>query len=159
MAQSGSIEAESVARAAGQRAAARWPKELFQVSSVCFSIIINLVRFVNVRLRIDPRRLAYFSAWTVKLETRAQRTTPTVMGWVCIFEKEEFPKSQRKLYWLWILFQFGAGKTQQHFAASIIMYIYILSQGRITNAASGICRESSEGRLGAWWIVRDAQGP
>ena len=44
---------------------------------------------------------------------------------VCIFEKEEFPKSQRKLYWLWILFQFGAGKTQQHFAASIIMYIYI----------------------------------
>lgn len=83
MAQSGSIEAESVARAAGQRAAAIWPKELFQVSPVCFSI--NLVRFVNVRLRIDPRRLAYFSAWTVKLETRAQRTTPTVMGWVCNF--------------------------------------------------------------------------
>lgn len=103
----------------------QYGQEFFQVPPVCFSIIVNLVRFVNVRLRIDPRRLAYFSAWTVKLETRAQRTTPTVMGWVCIFEKEEFPKSQRKLYWLWILFQFGAGKTQQHFAASIIMYIYI----------------------------------
>lgn len=92
MAQSGSIEAESVARAAGPRAAAIWPKELFQVSPVCFSIIINLVRFVNVRLRIDPRRLAYFSAWTVKLETRAQRTTPTVMGWVCIKKKKSFPR-------------------------------------------------------------------
>ena len=50
------------------------------------------------------------------------------MGWVCIFEQEEFPKSQRKLYWVWILFQFGAGKTEQHFAASIIMYIYLAKE-------------------------------
>ena len=71
------------------------------------------------------------------------------------FKKKSCPRvSTNCIYLVWICSNFVLEKLNN--ILQLPSFKSILCQGRITNAASGIRSESSEGRFGAWWIVREA---